>query len=91
LSDRPRERASTAKLVASRFTSHSKGAGRVSSKSLTSKTGVPSSEAKVPKFARWQSPQDCTQRPLTGVSARSAAMMAAAPRRKVKGEGRIRS
>ena len=71
--------------------SHSNGAGRVSSKSLTSNTGVPSGEAKVPKFARWQSPQACTHSPVVGVSARSAAMIAAAPRKNANGEARIRS
>ena len=79
-----------AKLLASRLRSHSNGAGSVSSKSLTSNTGAPSGEAKAPKLARWQSPQDCTHRPLVGVSARSAAMTAAAPRMKVNGEARMR-
>ncbi len=71
--------------------SHSNGAGSVSSKSLMSNTGVPSGEAKVPKFARWQSPEACTQIPVAGVSARSAAMIAAAPRKNANGDARIRS
>ena len=71
--------------------SHSNGAGNVSSKSLMSNTGVPSGEAKVPKFARWQSPQACTISPLVGPGARSAAMIAAEPRRNAKADWRMRS
>ena len=56
----------TARLVARRLRSHSNGAGRVSSKSLTSNTGRPSGEAKAPKLARWQSPQDCTRQATGG-------------------------
>ena len=71
--------------------SHSNGAGSVSSKSLISKTGKPSGEAKVPKFAIWQSPPAWTHSPVIGVSARSVAMTAVAPRKKAKGEARMRS
>ena len=87
----PRARPASTKEVASRLTSHSNGAGSVSSKSLTSNTALPSGEAKLPKLLRWQSPQDCTTIPLAGVAARSAAMTAAAPRRNASGEARIRS
>ncbi|MOA37590.1 hypothetical protein D3C78_1591960 [compost metagenome] len=38
-----------------------------------------------PKFIRWQSPQTCTRMPVLGVLARSWAISAAEPRRKVKG------
>jgi hypothetical protein len=69
----PRQRAATTKLVASRFTSHSKGARRVSSKSLMSKTRLRSGVANPPKFIRWQSPQAWTSIPLVGVASRSKA------------------
>jgi hypothetical protein len=36
--------------------------------------------ANPPKFRRWQSPHACTRTPVFGVEARSAAMIAAAPR-----------
>jgi hypothetical protein len=42
---KPLSRPATEKLAASRFTSHSQGPGRVSSKSLTSKTSSRSGEA----------------------------------------------
>jgi hypothetical protein len=45
-------RAATAKLATRRFTSHSNGQGRVSSKSLTLKISLRSAEAKAPKFER---------------------------------------
>jgi hypothetical protein len=48
----PRQRAGMTKLAASRFTSHSKGARKVSSKSLISKTRFRSGVAKPPKFIR---------------------------------------
>ena len=73
-------RPATSMLAASRFTSHSQGPGRVSSKSFTSKTKARSGEAKPPKLSRWASPQHWTRSPETGVAARSAAMIAAAPR-----------
>src|SRR3982751_6083374 len=72
--------AAITKLAAKRFTSHSHGAGNVSSKSLISKTIRLSGVAKLPKFTRWQSPQDCTLTPVEGVLARSAAIIAAPPR-----------
>ena len=56
----------TAKLAARRLTSHSHGAGSVSSKSLMSKTRLRSGVAKMPKFSRWQSPHACTCRPVLG-------------------------
>ena len=87
----PRPRPSAAKLMARRFRSHSNGAGRSSSKSLTSKTGEPSVasvETKIrvivvaarlhPDTRWWAS------------DARSAAMIAADPRRNAKGDGCIR-
>ena len=57
----------TAKLAASRLTSHSNGPGRVSSKSLTSKTSRRSGEANTPKLDRWASPQSCAMSPDLGV------------------------
>ena len=68
------------KLVARRLTSHSQGAGSVSSKSFMSKIMWRSGVANAPKFIRWQSPQACTRIPEAGVAERSAAMIAAAPR-----------
>ena len=73
-------RPATARLAARRLRSHSHGPGRVSSKSLTSKTSSRSGEAYQPKFSRCASPQACTCRPEVGMVARSAAMTAAAPR-----------
>jgi len=67
-------------LPARRFTSHSQGAGIVSSKSLMSKISRRSGVAKPPKLSRWASPQAWTRRPVVGVWARSLAMIAAAPR-----------
>ena len=79
-SGKPLSRAASTNDVASRFTSHSKGPGLVSSKSLTSKTGTRSGAANSPKFDRWASPQSCTCRPLEGCAPRSLAMMMAVPR-----------
>ena len=70
----------TARLAASRLTSHSNGPGRVSSKSLTSKTSRRSGEANAPKFDRCASPHSCTRSPDAGIPARSAAIGRAAPR-----------
>jgi len=70
----------TSKLAASRFTSHSHGPGRVSSKSLMSKIICRSGVPNRPKFDRWASPHSCTVTPETGVAARSVAMISAAPR-----------
>ena len=80
LSLKPFSRAATSRLAASRFTSHSQGAGRVSSKSLTSNTSLRSGEPKMPKLDRCASPQACTMIPVAGVVARSLAMGSAAPR-----------
>ncbi len=76
----PSERAASTKEAARRFTSHSQGAGSVSSKSLMSKMTFRSGVAKPPKFIRWQSPQACTRSPVAGVRARSVAITAADPR-----------
>ena len=54
-------------LAARRFTSHSQGPGRVSSKSLASKTRVRSGEANSPKFERWASPLAWTRMSVRGV------------------------
>ena len=87
----PRKRAATAALAASRLRSHSHGPGWTSSKSLMANTRLRSAEAKTPKLARCMSPQALTVRPVTGVVARSAAMTAAEPRRKAKGEASMRA
>jgi hypothetical protein len=57
---------------------------------LTSSTRRRSGAAKAPKFDRWASPHAWTRNPDTGVFARSIAMIAAAPRKKVNGEASIR-
>ena len=75
--------------MASRFTSHSHGPGRVSSKSFTSKTWSRSGVAKIPKFARCASPQSWTRRSVIGVVLRSRAMIDAAPRKNANGEAAI--
>ena len=80
LAGNPLSRPATVRLAASRLTSHSNGPGRVSSKSLTSKTRFRSGEANAPKFDRWASPHSCTRSPAAGVLARSAAIGSAAPR-----------
>ncbi len=86
LSVKPRSRPAMVRLAASRLTSHSQGPGRVSSKSLRSKTRFRSAEAKTPKLLRWASPQAWTFRPERGVLDRSDAMIErGAP---VEGEGR---
>ena len=76
----PLPRAATTKLAARRLTSHSNGAGSVSSKSLRSNTTSRSGAAKTPKFDRCASPQHCTRNPVVGVADRSQAMIAAVPR-----------
>ena len=76
----PLSRPATARLAARRLTSHSNGPGRVSSKSLTSKTSRRSGEANAPKLDRCASPHSCTRSPEAGVVARSAAIGSAAPR-----------
>ena len=80
LRSKPRSRPAISSDAASRFRSHSHGPGRVSSKSLMSTTRSRRGEAKAPKLERWASPQAWTQKPETGVRARSAAMIAAPPR-----------
>src|SRR5262249_42591858 len=85
-----RQREASTKLLANRLTSHSNGAGNVSSKSLMSKINVRSGDANTPKFARWQSPQDCTMMPAEGVFFRSWACITAVPRKKAKGDSSIR-
>ena len=80
LAGNPLSRPATARLAASRLTSHSNGPGRLSSKSLTSKTSRRSGDANAPKLARCASPHSCTRSPEAGVEARSAAMGSAAPR-----------
>ena len=88
--EKPRSRPRISRLAASRLTSHSHGPGSVSSKSLMSKSMRRSGVPKRPKFDRCASPHSCTVTPDTGVGARSAAMIVAAPRKKVKGERSIR-
>src|SRR6516225_1953458 len=61
------------KLVPSRLRSHSHGAGKVSSRSLTSNTIRRSGVAKPPKLPRWASPHACTRTFVVGVVARSTA------------------
>src|SRR5262249_34730252 len=56
-------RQATTKLAASRLTSHSHGAGRVSSRSLIEKMTRRSGVAKPPKFDKWASPQHWTREP----------------------------
>ena len=67
-------------LAASRLTSHSQGAGSVSSKSLASNTSVRSGDPKSPKLDRWASPLACTMMSVRGVVARSKAITAGVPR-----------
>src|SRR5215211_7493563 len=77
--------------MASRLTSHSQGAGSVSSKSLRPKDRFRSGVANSPKLSRWASPQACTVIPVTGVVDRSWAITAGAPRRNANGEARMRA
>ena len=67
----PSARAATTRLVASRRTSHSKGPGRVSSKSRRSKARLRSGVAHSPKLRTWASPQSWTSMPLCGREPRS--------------------
>jgi hypothetical protein len=85
-----RSRPAISKLAASRLTSHSHGPGRVSSKSLTSITRRRSGAAKTPKFDRCASPQSWTRKPAEAVPARSAAMMAAPPRKNANSDATMR-
>ena len=77
---KPLLRPAIVKLAAIRFTSYSKGPGRVSSKSFRSNTNVRSGDAYTPKFERCASPHSWASKPAVGVSFRSAAMIFAAPR-----------
>ena len=83
-------RPATTRLTASRLMSHSHGPGKVSSKSLRSKTSFRSGVPKIPKLLRCASPPSCTRKPDWGVPARSRAMTLADPRRKANGESDIR-
>ena len=85
-----RSRPATARLAASRFTSHSNGPGSVSSKSLMLKTSLRSGAAKMPKLERCASPQSWACNPVRGPSARSAAIRYAPPRKKANGDTSIR-
>jgi len=76
----PLSRLATTKLAASRFTSHSHGAGSVSSRSLMEKITFRSGVANPPKLERCASPQHWTRMPEIGVEARSAAIAIAEPR-----------
>jgi hypothetical protein len=68
------------KLAAIRFTSYSNGPGSVSSKSFRSNSSRRSGDANAPKFDRCASPHSWASSPATGVSLRSAVMIAAAYR-----------
>ena len=62
------------------------------SKSFIPKIRLRSAEANTPKFATCISPHDCTLRPevlFLSLAAKSAAMMAAPPRRNANGEASI--
>ena len=86
----PSSRDARTTLAARRLTSHSHGAGSVSSKSLMSNSSCRSGLAKPPKFATWQSPHACTRIPVAGVLDKSHAITAAEPRKNAKGDCRIR-
>lgn len=77
---KPFARPAMTKLAARRLTSHSQGPGDVSSKSLMSNSRFRSGEASSRKFSRWASPHSWARIPESPVVARSAAMIAAAPR-----------
>ena len=55
-----------------------------------SKVTLRSGVANLPKLLTWASPQAWTRRPVTGVVARSMAMIAAPPRKKENGVAIIR-
>ena len=80
----PRWRPATTTLAANRLTSHSHGAGSVSSKSLMSNAMRRSGVANAPKLRRWASPPAWTRNPVLGVFAKSKAINDAAPRRNAK-------
>jgi hypothetical protein len=77
---RPLSRHATTKLAERRLRSHSHGAGSVSSRSLMEKMIFRSGVAKPPKLHRCASPQHWTRMPVVGVTARSVAIVSAAPR-----------
>jgi len=77
-------------LAARRLTSHSHGAGSVSSKSLISNSSRRSGLANPPKFAAWQSPHAWTRMRVAGLFARSKAISAAEPRKNAKGLSAMR-
>src|SRR4051794_4431782 len=79
------------RLAHRRLTSHSQGPRSVSSKSLMSKTTLRSGVANLPKFVTCASPHAWTVRPVVGVSARSAAMIAAPPRKNANGDSGMRA
>ena len=89
-SSKPRSLAATAKLAASRFTSHSNGPGSVSSKSLRLNTSLRSGAAKMPKFVRCASPHSWACSPVRGPAARSAAIRYAPPRKNANGDTSMR-
>ena len=55
-----------------------------------SKIRLRSGVANFPKLATWASPHAWTRSPVTGVVARSMAMIAAPPRKNAKGDVAIR-
>ncbi len=79
-SSKPFARPAMTRLAESRLTSHSQGPGSVSSKSLMSNINCRSGEASSRKFSRCASPHSWAVSPERGLSARSDAMIAAAPR-----------
>ena len=87
---KPRWRATTWRLAAKRLTSHSHGPGKVSSKSLMSKTRLRSGVANFPKFETCASPHAWTRRPVCGDVDRSIAITAAAPRKNANGDSAMR-
>ena len=64
--------------------------GRVSPKSLHSKTRRRSGAAKTSKLERWASPQSWARRPVSGAAAKSAAITAAPRRKKANAEVSMR-
>mgnify|MGYP006974896277 CR=1 FL=1 len=80
LGPNPFERPAITKLAVSLLTSHSQGAGSVSSRSLMEKMTFLSGVANPPKLHKWASPHACTNIPELGVLARSADILKAEPR-----------
>ena len=77
---KPRWRAATTTLAASRLTSHSNGPGRVSSKSLMSKMRRRSGAVKAAEVREVRVAAELDREAGVGAAPRSAAMIAAAPR-----------